>query len=188
MPVAPTPPTKPTPPVAPVLTPANSHTAADAPAAPATGTAPPAGKAGSGGLSDTAKKIEQLGQAFQGQTAKDKTKEQAAPSAPGKPSSIFAAPAAADTQTMPAGQTAVPPKPPLVNNKPPVSGYIVFIGIATVVAVIVVAIRLFTQKASRPQMPASPRTARPPQPEGREITVGPAAKPAKGKSNFEVRV
>ena len=190
--VAPTPPTKPTPPVAPTLTPAGSHTAADLSPAAAANVSQNLSKPVSTELSGTAKKLDELGKAFQGKPVQAKTGEKTAPAPTtiNKTNSIQAAPAASTDSQAVSAQTAVPDKPPVVNSKPSALSYLPFIGIVGVIAVILVGLRLVKRKTKqqRTLIDYSKRTTAVMNKEGLDIVVTPQTTTPKVKSNFEVRV
>ena len=193
MPVAPIPPTKPTPPVAPTLTPAGSSAATDLPTSAATHSIPNSSKPVSTELSGTAKELDELGKAFQGQPAQTKNGEKSAPAAPtiNKTNNIQAAPAAgSDSQAVVSAQTAVPTKPLVVDSKPSGLSYLSFIMIVGVIAMILVGLRLFTRKTKqqRTLVDYSKQTTPVMNKDGLDIVVTPQATTPKVKSNFEVRV
>lgn len=193
MPVAPTPPTKPTPPVVPMLTPAGSDTTADTPAAPVASSIPNSSKPVNTELSGMAKKVDELGKAFQGKPAPTKGSEKAASATTtlNKANSIQIAPTSgADSQTIVAAQTAVPDKTPVVNSKPSSLSYIPFIGILAVIAVVLVGLRLFKKQTNkrRTLVDYSQRTTAVMNKEGLDIVVTPQTKTPKVARNFEVRV
>ncbi|MBP2663465.1 MAG: hypothetical protein H6Q71_1413 [Firmicutes bacterium] len=190
--VAPTPPTKPTPPVAPTLTPASSHTAADLSPAAAANSSQNSSKPVSTELSGTAKKLDELGKAFQGKPVQTKTGDKTAPAPTtiNKTNSIQAAPAASTDSQAVSAQTVVPDKPPVVNSKPSAFSYLPFIGIVGVIAVILVGLRLYKRKTKqqRTLIDYSKRTTAVMNKEGLDIVVTPQTTTPKVKSNFEVRV
>jgi hypothetical protein len=190
--VAPTPPTKPTPPVAPTLTPAGSHTATDLAPAAAANSSQNSSKPVSTELSGTAKKLDELGKAFQGKPVQAKTDEKTAPAPTtiNKTNSTQAAPAASTDSQAVSAQTAVPDKPPEMNSKPSAFSYLPFIGIVGVIAVILVGLRLVKRKTKqqRTLIDYSKRTTAVMNKEGLDIVVTPQTATSKVKSNFEVRV
>lgn len=193
MPIAPTPPTKPTPPIAPTLTPTGSHTGADLTPAAAGNSTPNSSKTVSTGLSGTAKKLDELGTAFQGKSAPAKAGEKSAPAATttNKTNNIQAAPATgADSQAAASAQTAVPAKPPVANSKPSGLNYLPFIGIVAVAAVILIGLRLLKKKPKQQRMLSdyAKKTAAVTKKEGLDIVVSPQATAPKAEKHFEVRV
>ncbi|WP_094604340.1 hypothetical protein SPSIL_051380 [Sporomusa silvacetica DSM 10669] len=193
MPIAPTPPTKPTPPIAPTLTPTGSHTGSDFPPASSSNSTPNSGKTVSTELSGTAKKLDELGKAFQGKSAQTKAGEKSAPAATttNKTNSIQSAPAAgSDSQAAVSAQTAVPAKPPVVNSKPSGLSYLPFIGIVAVTAVILVGLRLFKRKPKQQRTLSdyAKKTATVINKEGLDIAVSPQTTAPKVEKHFEVRV
>ncbi|CQR72999.1 hypothetical protein SOV_47870 [Sporomusa ovata DSM 2662] len=193
MPIAPTPPTKPTPPIAPALTPTGSHTGTDHPPASSGSSTPNSDKTVSTGLSDTARKLDDLGKAFQGKSAQTKDGEKSAPAATttNKTNSIQAGPAAGpDSQAAVSAQTAVPAKPPVVNSKPSGLNYFPFIGLVAFTAVILVGLRLFKKKPKQQHTlsDCAKKTATVTNKEGLDIVVSPQTTAPKAEKHFEVRV
>lgn len=193
MPIAPTPPTKPTPPIAPTLTPTGSHTGSDIAPASSGNSTPNSGKPVSTELSGTAKKLDELGKAFQGKSAPAKDGEKSAPAAAttNKTNSIKAAPAAgSDSQAEVLAQTAVPAKPPVVSSKPSGLNYLPFIGVVAVTAVILVGLRLFKKKPKQQRTLSdyAKKTATVTNKEGLDIVVSPQTTAPKAEKHFEVRV
>ena len=190
--VAPTPPTKPTPPVAPTLTPADSHTAADLAPAGAANSSQNSSTPVSTELSGTAKKLDELGKAFQGKPTQTKSgdKTAPAPTTVNKTNGIQAVPAAGNDSQAVSAQTTVPDKPLVVNSKPSAFSYLPFIGIVGVIAVIVAGWRLVNRKTKqqRTLIDYSQRTTAVMNKEGLDIVVTPQTTTSKVKSNFEVRV
>jgi len=193
MPIAPTPPTKPTPPIAPTLIPTGSHTGSDLPPASSGNSTPNSDKTMSTGLSGTAKKLDELGKAFQGKSAQTKDSDKSAPAATAtnKTNSIQAAPiAGSDSQAAVSAQTAVSAKLPVENSKPSGLSYLPFIGIVVVTAVILVGLRLFKKrpKQQRTLSDTAKKTATVINKEGLDIVVSPQTTAPKVEKHFEVRV
>ncbi|HWR44860.1 hypothetical protein [Sporomusa sp.] len=193
MPVAPTPPTKPTPPVAPAFTPSRSNTASDLNTASPANSTQNLSKPVSPEVSGTAKKLEGLGEAFQGKATQTKGGEKAEPAATevSKTNSIQAAPIASfDSQNGVSSQTTVPTKPPAMDSKPSSLSYVPFIGIMGVIVVILLGIRVFKMKTKQPRtlIDYSKRSTTVMNKEGIDIVVSPQTTAPKVKRNFELRV
>lgn len=193
VPSAPIPPTKPTPPAPPVVAPARADIppgpAAAAPASPS----PNAGKAVSPQVADTVKKLEGLGQAFQGTAMPQKggAKTDPAAAAAGQTNSIPTAPPAVfSSSDRSDGKTAVPVPLPVMDKKPSVEVYVPFLGTVAIIIIVAVGWRLFKAKAKQPRtlIDYSRQTVTTTTKEGIDVVVTPRPKTSKVKSNFEVRV
>ncbi len=192
-PTAPTPPTKPTPPALPALAPTHANTAAKpADAAPAS---PPAaaGLAAAPEVTDAVRKLEGLGQAFQGKTTANTAGNKvdaAAGKANGAPNSLQAAPPAAFSAEngAAAGQTAVAVNQP-VPAKATAGSYLPFLGWMAIIIVVVAGLCLFKRRPrQRPPADYSRQTPATTAQERMDVVVAPRTSAAKVKSNFEVRV
>jgi hypothetical protein len=164
MAVAPTPPTKPTPPVAPTLTPAGSqNNAGQQPAATQTPAvaSPGVEQAVSPEVSGTVKKIEEIRKAFEGMSTKPKTAEQAKPAETddkANPGTRQPLPAAVgNTQNVVSSQTAAAvPEPIVSKGKPSITTFLpFFVGVVVLVAVVLVAMRLFKSKSAQTRQDAA---------------------------------
>lgn len=157
MSAAPTPPTKPTPPVPPTLTPAGSQNSTEqqpvATQTPAVGT-PGTNQPVSAEVSETVKKVEEIRKAFEGMPTKPKAEQQAKPAENGdkaKPNTSQPWPATSgNTQKVVSSQTNVPPEPVVSKSKPSITTFLpFFVGVVVLVAVVLVAMRLFKGKSAQ---------------------------------------
>lgn len=192
-PTAPTPPTKPTPPALPALAPTHANTAANPAAAAPASPSGAAGLAVTPEVTDAVRKLEGLGQAFQGKTTSNKAGNKvdaATGKATGTPNSMQAvSPTASSRENgAAAGQTAVSPNQP-VPAKASSGSYLPFLGFMVIIIVVVAGLCLFKRRPRQraladysrqpPAMPAQDDV---------DVVVAPRTSAAKGKSNFEVRV
>ncbi|MBP2630457.1 MAG: hypothetical protein H6Q70_1085 [Firmicutes bacterium] len=187
--VAPTPPTKPTPPV---LTPTGSHLGMDSSTttAPANSTQS-SNNSASSEVAGAAKKVGEIGKALQGNQAQSKDGAKEASDTAAKASSKQAIPVAStDSQDAITTQTTTAVKSPVINSKPTSLSYAPFVGIVVVVAVVLVGLRLFKDKAKEPRtlIDYSARTSTVMSKEGIDIAVSTQTTNNKVKNNFEVRI
>ncbi|WP_371371823.1 hypothetical protein [Sporomusa aerivorans] len=194
MPVAPASPTKPTLPAAPVLSPAAQNAPPNSTAASPAGALPTAGKAVNPEVSDAVRKLEGLGQAFQGTKAPagsgDKAGTAAATAGQLTNSSQNTLPASLYSPDGSLRQTAVPAKPPATDTKPVFLSYFPFLGILVAVIMIFIGLRLLKKQTKEQRTlfnktkKTSSKTAR----EEIDVVTAPQAASSKVKSNFEVRI
>ncbi|MDF2874148.1 MAG: hypothetical protein K0R22_831 [Sporomusa sp.] len=190
MPVAPTPPTKPSLPVVPTVTLPNSNTAGDQHTpAPANQTQPP-GKSVSPVVTGTAKELEGLGKAFQGNSTPHKAEAKAEPAAKETPTKSMIAPGRSfDSQAGTSTQT-VPAQPPVPDSKPSGFSYVPFVVIVGAIAVILLGLRLFKRKKEQQRtiVDYSQRSTAVIGQDGLDIVVSPQTPAPKVKQNFELRI
>lgn len=195
MPIAPTPPTKPTPPVAPTFTPASASTSPDShTAAPPANSTQDSSKPPSAGMASAGKELEGLGKAFQGNSTQSKVGEKAVESAAkaaNQAQTIQAAPTTSfASQNEVSTQTVVPAKPPVMEGKSSGLSYLAVMGIAGVIAVILLGLRLYKikNKQLRTSIDYSKRTTPVMNKAGTDVVISPQAASPKVERKFEVRV